>query len=158
MKQLVTVFRAEGAQATRVAELCEATPVDELFSLRDFFRKRAFAASQFSAYMEFIDSWSMWDSFADVAGENHRLYESRWGEVYVTEITPRLTSSLRKMAKKKRQPIEDARLARVFADLATTCYLPDGPALLILFREILDGTTTDEEIAEGSNQLLNPTQ
>jgi hypothetical protein len=158
MKQLVTIFRAEGAQAIRAAELCEATPVDELFSLRDFFRQRAFAASQFSAYSEFIDSWSMWDSFADVAGENHRLYESRWGEVYVTEITDRLTSSLRKMAKNKHQDTEGARLTRVFADLAASCYLPDGPAVLILFREILDGTTTDEEILEGSNQLLNPTQ
>jgi hypothetical protein len=158
MKQLVTIFRAEGAQAPHAAELCETTPEEELFLLRDFFRQRAFAASQFSAYSELIDSWSMGDTFSDLAGEESLKREFPLGEIYVIELTPKLTRSLRRAAKRKHQFIEDARLARVIADLATSCYLPDGPAVLILFREILDGTTTDEEILEGSNQLLNPTQ
>jgi hypothetical protein len=158
MKQLVTIFRAEGPQAARAAELCAATPEEEIFSLRDSFRQHAIASSRFSAYTEFIDSWSMWDDFSRIGGDGARKHEALSGEAYVIYITDTLTSSLRYVARKKHQFTEQDRLARVFADLTTSCYLPDGPAVLILFREVLGLSTTDEEIIEGSNQLLNRTQ
>jgi hypothetical protein len=100
----------------------------------------------------------MGDDFSRVVGDHCRKYKALSGEAYVIDITHTLTSSLRYVARKKHQFTEQDRLARVLADLATSCYLPDGTAMLFLFRELLGLSTTDEEIIEGSNPLLNRTQ
>jgi len=152
MKQIVTIFRAEGRQALRVLELFRDTEESLLFALRDSLRTRARDTNQFTGYQEFLDPWSMGDSFDNAMGPDSTERKSGRGDVYCTVVTDEWIQTVKKQRKKSYQFAEDQRLHASIRDLVTTPFLTDAAITILLFREIVGGSVTDFEFIEGSEQ------
>ena len=145
MKQLVTIFRAESEQASRLADLCSSTPVEELFSLRDAFRDQAVTTHRFTGYLEFVDSWSMGHDFESAVGKEAHIRKAVNGEVYCVFVTDVLRGYLQAESKRKHQFAEQQWLANCLLHFANSLCLPDRPVTLAVFREIVGVSMTDEE-------------
>jgi hypothetical protein len=140
MKQIVTIFRAEGEQANHLLRLCRSTRGRDLLGLCDSLRKQTRSSSLLTAYIEFLDEWSMGDDFTRIMGHAVRRRQTGAGELYFGIISPSMRANLQRQARRKHQFPEQAALARTVASLASRQQLPDTPAALALFREILRGS------------------
>jgi len=154
LKQIVTVFRAEGTQANRVANLCRKTRKADLFALRDHFRHLARSGNQLTGYAEFLDPWSMFDSFDRAMGPTARCRNAVSGNVYWTAVTEEVLEEAKRNARKRHQFAEDARLQKCVADFMATPFLNESPDVIVLFREIVGGLVSDGEFADGSRDLI----
>jgi len=85
------------------------------------------------------------------------MREASSGEMYSLSVTGDLRSSVLSEAQKQHQFVEQDRLAKCIADMATTPQISGAAVMLTVFREILGVSTTDEEIKEGANQALHGT-
>lgn len=158
MKQIVTIFRAEGPQANRVANLCRKTRKADLFALRDHFRHLVRSGNQLTGYTELLDSWSMFDSLDRAMGPTARCRDAGSGNVCWTVVTEEAIGEARRNARKRHQFAEDARLHKCVADLMTTPFLNESPIVIVLFCEVVGGLVSDAEFADGSKDLIKYTR
>ena len=157
MKQIVTIFRAEGPQARRLLRLCRTTRKAELCDLRDVWRQEIRTNAQLSAYWEYMDGWSMFDDFRRVMGVDVCRREMRSGELYFRLVGPKMLAELRLQAKRKQQFVEQTEFVWAVATLAEGSGMCAPPVALAVFREVVGGSILDEEMDAGSNQPLNGT-
>lgn len=145
MKQIVTIFRAEGLEAQRMLRLCRRTPSAQLPRLCGFWRKDVRETSRLSAYIEYLDGWSMGDDFRRIMGRDTKQRAMPSGEVYFLSITQGVLAYLRRQSRGKHQFAEQAELARLVAGMATGSGVCDPPVALAVFREVVETSVTDEE-------------
>ena len=103
MKQIVTVFRAEGTQALRLLRLCRKTPRAQLPDLRDAWQKDVRRNSKLSAYVEYVDDWSMGDDFCRIMGSDVEQRAMPDGAVYFLMVNEGVLVHLRQQLRRKHQ-------------------------------------------------------
>ena len=103
MKQLVSIFRAEGKLAADLRRLCINTAPDDMLTLRESLREQALSAPHPTAFIEFLDDWSMGDDFKRVLGAGTRTRYVPMGVVYIRSVTPLMRSSLQQQMKRRQQ-------------------------------------------------------
>jgi hypothetical protein len=138
MKQIITIFRAEGAQAMRLVGLCRRTPKAQLAGLREALRQDARVQPRLSAYIEYLDGWSMGDDFARIIGPVTVKRGMRNGELFALRVTKDTLDHFRVQTRRKNQFREQALLAQHVASLAEGSCACDGPVALAIFREVID--------------------
>ena len=154
MKQIVTIFRAEGAQARRLVRSCRRTLKAQLPALRDSWRSVVRGTSKLSGYAEYLDGWSMGDDFDKLLGRHAERRAMPSGDVYSLCIEHGALIHFRRQSRRKHQFPEQATLARIIVEMAVGCGACELPVALAVFREILTGSTTDEDLQRGANQPL----
>jgi hypothetical protein len=157
MKQIITIFRAEGPQAKRLTALCQRTPRAQLGRLRDIWREDIRATSRLSGYVEYMDGWSMGDDFKTIIGSTSTKRGMVNGEMFVLRVTGDALAHLRAQTRRKHQFREQAALSRQLAFLAEGSGACEQPIALAIFREVVGGSMTDEELKRGSNHALHAT-
>ena len=157
MKQMVTTFRAEGEQADRPLHLCRIAREADLLSLRNSLRQQARSSARLTAYVEFIDEWSMGDVFARVMGDDACRQQATAGELHFRIVTPKMRADLLRQEKQRHQCPEQTTVVRILAELVKTQRIPGARVAVALFREILGATVPDQETIDGSNTPLEAT-
>jgi len=137
MKQLVTIFRAEGKQAGDLRSRCRAMRPKDFISLREDLQKQALSTESFGAYVEFLDACSMGDDFERAMGPGGRVRYVPAGVLYFRGITPLMQLHLQRQVKKKQQFPEQRFLITVVSSLAASPIAPKAPVAIAMFREIL---------------------
>ena len=125
-----------------------------MLRLRDYLRTEALSSAQLTAYVEFLDCWSMGDDFDRVMGKGTHKRSFSMGAVYFRSVTPLMQSHLLQMAKRKQQFFEQTSLIKTLAGLATSQLIPKHPISIALFRHVLGLSTMDSDYKEGSNKTL----
>lgn len=152
MKQIITIFRAEGPQAKRLIGLCRRTPRAQLLRLRDAWREDVRTSSRLSAYVEYMDGWLTGDDFDRIIGPTAVRRGLASGQLLVLQVAGDALAHLRSQSRRKHQFAEQASLARQLASLAKGSGACDQPVALAIFREIVGVSVTDEELKKGSGQ------
>ena len=156
MKQIVTAFRAEGAQARRLLQLCRKTSRARLADLRDDWKKVVRETSALSAYVEYMDSWSMGDDFKRIMGPDAERRSMPNGEVFFLLVNQAARLHFRRQLRRKHQFAEQKTLAQLMATLANASGVA-APIALAVFREVVGGSVSNEEGCAGMNQPLSRT-
>ena len=154
MKQILTIFRAEGPQAERMLRLCRKTRKALLFELRNLWREQARSSSNLTAYFEYMDGWSMFDDFERVMGVGMEERCTPSGAVYFRLINTQMRSVLQHRRKRKQQFPEQTMFVRTVSDIALGCGACEPPIALAVFREIVGTSMFDEDLKEGSTTPL----
>ena len=154
MKQLVTIFRAEGKMADQLKRLCSATPPEGISDLRDSLRFRAMTTASLTSYVEFVDAWSMGDDFERAIGPGTRVKYVPMGAVYYRSITPLMRAHTQRQARRKHQFFSQAFLSKTIANIAAEQLGSKTPALFALFRQVLtEGTANSIDKKESNNAM-----
>lgn len=136
MKQVLTIFRAEGAVARQMFRLCRTTRKDALPELRDAWRREVRAEnSRFSAYVEYFDGWSMGDDFVRVLGAEAHRRSVPDGELYFQLVNDEMLERLRLFSRLRWQFSEQTEFVRIISNLAKGSGECDGPVALVVFRD-----------------------
>jgi hypothetical protein len=152
MKQIITIFKAEGSQAKRMIGLFRRTPRAQLARLRDTWREDIRTNTRLSAYVEYMDGWSMGDDFQRIIGSTSTKRGMANGEMFALRVSRDTLAHLRAQSRRKHQFTEQVLLARQLASLAKGSGECGQPVTLVIFREVVGVSVPDEELKEGSNK------
>ena len=139
MKQIVTILSPHATCAKRVIGLCLRARKAELCRLLTKWRKEAKTKDTFCGYVEYLDAWSMGDTFRRILGPGAKRRATPNGELYVIHPTPTNLAHLHLQSERSHQFREYAELAR---QVSTASGADGDTALhsgLVIFREILGG-------------------
>lgn len=153
MKQILTIFRAEGPQAQRLMRLCRTTRKDDLLNLREAWRQEIRSGVCLSVYIEYLDGWSMGDDYIRTLGDAARRRELVRGELYFRIVTSGMLATLQRQLRRKHQFQEQTAFVNVVAALAKGSGACAAPVALAIFREVISVRVGNEKLKERSTNF-----